>query len=431
MIESEVIHVVFKESKHIELKERFTKSLLKTVSAFSNFNDGYIYIGVSDQGDILGFPNVHEERIKIENQLNTSITPKPFFDLSILEIDGTFILEIKVYKGEDGPYYYQNVAYMRNDTSTIPLDGPQLTRLILKSKHLTFDQLNLQETHLSFHDLHEHMRDVLQIDDMNEAVLKTLGLFNREGYNNAALLLSDTNSMPHSFVDIATFTHDTNTFTDRKILKNTSIIKQFEHTMTYFKTKYPSIQKIEGPKRTTKEQVPIVAFREALSNALIHRDYFISSGVQIAMFNNRIEINSPGGLPEGINESQYYKGLTSAPRNPILSNVFFRLNIIEQFGTGVKRIIDSYKTYQIKPSFDIQDNQIRIILPVTNFNYTRLNTTDAILSFLKAFPLSSRQSIEETIQMDKSSLLRKLNDLEAHGFISKEGAGPSTKYVAL
>ena len=77
----------FSESKTVELKEKYTKSVLKTVSAFSNYHDGTIYIGINDQGDVVGFSRVDEEKISIENSINTTITPKPFFDMNILEID--------------------------------------------------------------------------------------------------------------------------------------------------------------------------------------------------------------------------------------------------------------------------------------------------------------------------------------------------------
>ncbi len=179
----------FSESKTVELKEKYTKSVLKTVSAFSNYHDGTIYIGISDQGDVVGFSRVNEEKISIENSINTTITPKPFFDMNILEIDNKKILEIVVSKGDNGPYYYQNTAYMRNDTSTIPVDGTNLTRLILNSKNLTYDQLDANQTELSFNYLKEKLSLVLNIKDANKAVLTTLGLYSGKNYNNGALIL--------------------------------------------------------------------------------------------------------------------------------------------------------------------------------------------------------------------------------------------------
>jgi ATP-dependent DNA helicase RecG len=424
----EVMKMEFREAKDVELKEKYTKSLLKTVSAFSNFHDGNIYIGINDQGEVVGLPEIIKEKMVIENSINTTITPKPFFDINLLEINKKNILEIKVYKGDDGPYYYQNTAYMRNDTSTIPVDGSILTRLILNSKNLTYDQRKVSQSDLKFNYLQYKMSTVLNVSDINQAVLTTLGLFSDRTYNNGALLLSDNGGVSQSFIDIARFKLDTNTFIDRIRFENQSILQYFDQSMNYFQTQYPSYQLIDGVHRTTKEQVPLVAFREALSNAIIHRDYLLNSGVQLSMFENRIEIVSPGGLPEGIDEDQYFRGLTSLSRNPIIANVFFRLKLIEQFGTGIKRIIDSYKHYKIKPSFDIRKSQIRIILPVTNFDYTKIEQKIAILSYLNAFPNSSRQSVEDMVKIEKSTLIRRLNEFEEMGLVAKKGNGPSTVY---
>lgn len=420
--------MMFIESKTTELKEKYTKSVLKTVSAFSNYNDGIIYIGIRDNGDIVGLGNINIEKIDIENAINTSVTPKPFFDLNVIEVNNKSILEIIVYKGDNGPYYYQNTAYMRNDTSTIPVDGINLTRLILKSKNLTYDRLTSDVKNLNFKYLERKLKDILNIDDVNIAILITLGLYSDESFNNAALLLSDDGKIDQSFIDIARFKLDTNIFLDRKRFEHKSLLQYFDETMDEFKIRYQPYQVVDGIQRTTKELIPLIAFKEALTNAIIHRDYLLNAGVQIAMFENRIEIASPGGLMEGIDEEQFYKGLSSLSRNPIVTNVFFRLAIIEQFGTGINRIIDSYKPYKIHPSFEILKHQIRIILPVTNFDYTKLEKKEAITSYLKAFPKSPRQSIENAIKIEKSSLIRRLNELEQSGIVYKNGNGPSTVY---
>ncbi|NLT01226.1 MAG: winged helix-turn-helix transcriptional regulator [Acholeplasmataceae bacterium] len=199
--------------------------------------------------------------------------------------------------------------------------------------------------------------------------------------------------------------------------------------MRYFQEQYPPYQIIDGAQRITKEQVPLVAFRETLSNAIIHRDYLMNTGIQISMFDNYIEFVSPGGLPEGMDEEQYYRGLTSLPRNPIIANVFFRLNLIEQFGTGIKRIVDSYKQYRMKPYFEIRKSQIKVILPITDFDYSRLEKKEAILSYLRANPKSSRQKIEDAVKLDKNTLIRRLNEFEKNGVVSRIGNGPSTVYV--
>ena len=418
----------FSESKTIELKEKYTKSMLKTVSAFSNYHDGIIYIGINDKGGVVGIPKINEEKIVIENTINTTITPKPFFDMNILEIENKRILEIIVYKGDNGPYYYQNVAYMRNDTSTISVDGVNLTRLLLNSKNLTYDQLKVEKTDLSFKYLENKLYAILNVKEVNRAILTTLGLYSDNAYNNGALLLADNGGLNQSFVDIARFKLDSDTFLDRKRFENQSILQYFDNVISYFEIQYPSYQIIDGVRRTTKEQIPLIAFREAVTNAIVHRDYLLNAGVQIAMFDNRIEIVSPGGLPSGMDEEQYFKGLTSISKNPNIANVFFRLKLIERFGTGIKRIIDSYNHYKIKPSFEIKQSQIRVVLPVTNFDYKMLDKKEAIIAYLQAFPKSSRQSIENAVRIEKSSVIRRLNELEKLGIIQKSGNGPSTIY---
>lgn len=186
--------------------------MLKTVSASSNDHDGTIYIGINDQGDVVGYPKIDEEKIVIENRINTTITPKPFFDMNVLEIEDKSILKIIVYKGENGPYYYQNTAYMRNDTSTVPVDGNNLTRLLLNSRNLTYDQLKVNRTDLSFMYLANKLNAILNIEKVNKAILTTLGLYSGNAYNHGALLLADHGGIHQSFVDVARFKLDTNTF---------------------------------------------------------------------------------------------------------------------------------------------------------------------------------------------------------------------------
>jgi ATP-dependent DNA helicase RecG len=420
--------MTFKESKTVELKEKFTKTLLKTVSAFSNYNDGVIYIGANDRGEVVGIPNIKESLMLIENSMNTLIMPKPIYDLDIVTIDNTSIIKMTVYKGNSGPYFYQNTAYMRNDTSTIPVDGNNLTRLVLTSQHLTYDQMVTTRNDLTFNYLENKLHEILQIQSINKEILMTLGLFQNQAYNHAALLLSDNGMMNQSFIDLAHFKLDTQIFLDRKKFEHQSLLQLLDQVTQAFKSIYPSYEVIASSHREKKESIPFIAFREAITNAIIHRDYLMPAGIQVAMFENRIEITSPGGLPEGMDEQLYFKGLTSLSRNPILATVFYRLKLIEQFGTGVHRILDVYKPFKLKPSFEILKNHIKIILPVTNYDYSKLESKHAITSYLKAFPNSPRQSIELALGIEKSSLIRRLQELEQQGTLIKKGNGPSTVY---
>jgi len=227
------------ESYNVELKEKFTKKMLKTISAYSNYHDGYIYIGVNNNGEIIGLPNIVQEKLNIENMINTTIKPTPFFEMNIIKIEQKEILEILVYKGENGPYYYDNVAYMRNDTSTIPLDGPNLTRLVLASKNTSYDQLKVSNSDLSFNYLEEKIRSILNIQKINIDILTTLGLYKNNAFNNGALLLSDKSDISQSYIDIARFKLDANIFLDRRRFENRSILEYFDQVMRYFQEQYP------------------------------------------------------------------------------------------------------------------------------------------------------------------------------------------------
>lgn len=200
--------------------------------------------------------------------------------------------------------------------------------------------------------------------------------------------------------------------------------------MEVFNNYYKPQEVVKIIVRDVVEPVPLVAFREALNNSVIHRDYMVSGGIQIAMYDNRIVITSPGGLPKNITEEAYLSGPVSIPRNQLVSIIFFRLGIIEQFGTGVKRIIESYKTFPMKPKFIFDKNYIYVILPVVNYDYSYLNDTDGIVAFLSANPNSLRSEIEEILNIEKTSLVRRLNELVKKGLVIKKGNGPSINYSA-
>ena len=147
------------------------------------------------------------------------------------------------------------------------------------------------------------------------------------------------------------------------------------------------------------------------------------------MYHDRIEIVSPGGLPHGLSKNDYLNKNISNLRNPIISNVFYRLNIIEQFGTGVKRIKEAYKTYETEPSFSISENYIIVILPVDNEIIRDLNINeDIIYKLLKKHNQLSRNEIDELTGFNKSKTIRNLNNLIDLNLVTKIGTGSSTEY---
>nr|MCR5661022.1 putative DNA binding domain-containing protein [bacterium] len=293
-----------RENKHLEFKQEINDKFLKTVSAFANYDGGDIIFGIADDGEKTGLKNIDQQCLIIENKINDSLEPKPDFTLSVNEKDKTITLHVN--RGSHPPYLYKNKAYKRNSTSTVETDIIETKRLILDGERLNLEELKSNNQHLSFTYLEKEFQEVLGIKALNEDVLKTLNLFSdTDGYNIAALILSDQNSFPG--IDIARFGENINIILHRVTFENCSLLKMFNEAINIFE-QYYAYEEIKGSRREKIYTIPLEAFREALANAIVHRMWDINAYVRVAMFANKIEIYSPGGLPRDISEDEYLNG---------------------------------------------------------------------------------------------------------------------------
>ena len=260
--------------------------------------------------------------------------------------------------------------------------------------------------------------------------MKTLNLYNKEGnYNIAGELLADRNDIGSSGIDIVRFGKDINQILDREILTGKSLLWQYYKSIEIFE-RYYQYEEIKGYNRIKKELIPREALREALANAVVHRSWDINAHVQVSMYEDRIEINSPGGLPFGISEDDYINKNISILKNPIIAGVFYRLNIIEKFGTGISRIIKEYENSMAKPKFDIGQNNIRIVLPVFQGNKPSLTEDEKIIyNILKDEIELTRGELDIKSGFNKSKTLRLINSLLEKNLVKKLGKGPGTTYT--
>ncbi len=412
-----------KENKFLEFKSNITNTFLKTVSAFSNIGTGVIRFGYNDDGSICPLEKeLSSFCLELENKINDSISPKPNYKFECNYNNKT--VDLVVYEGLYKPYMYKGKAYKRNDTSTIEMDILELHRMILEGKNLTFEELDVNED-LSFTSFSLKIKEILNIN-LSYDILKTFGLINNNGkYNNAALIVSDNNNL--SGVDIIKFGDNINQIFDRRTIKNKSIFDMYDESFDMFK-KYYSYEEIDGPNRKIINKIPENAFREALANALIHRIWDDIPNVRIAMYHDKIEITSPGGLLHCVSEKEYLDGQVSKPRNPILANIFFRLNYIEMFGTGILRIKQIYQDSTFKPDFKIYENSIKVILP--NFNLKPIVTLEEqkIIDCLKRGVSASSKELSTITNFSKDKVLRVLKSLQKKGYVKSSGVGKSTKY---
>lgn len=413
-----------RETRILEFKETITNTFLKTVSAFSNYDGGEILFGVDDDGNIKGLSDVKQACLDIENKINDSISPQPNYTLEIQNNDQTIKLSVK--SGLQKPYLYKSKAYKRNDTSTIEVDTLEFSRLVLEGKNIRFEELPCKDQELSFEILQSNLKEKIQIETFNKDTLKTLNLYDDvNGFNNAAGLLADKNHFPG--IDIVKFGENISIIQKRITFENTSVLDIYEKALSAFRDYY-QYEVIQGADRKMVEKIPEAAFREAIANALIHRVWDVDLQIRVSMFDDRIEVVSPGGLPSGITEDEYLSGKLSVLRNRNLANVFYRLGFVEIFGTGITRIKQVYSEASVKPSFEVSENAIQIVLPVYEESTNLTEDEKVVYKLLSRNMLKSMSEIAPYISFGKSKTTKLLKDMEQKGVIAIEGKGKGTKY---
>ena len=413
-----------RETRTLEFKETITNTFLKTVSAFSNYDGGIILFGVDDDGNIKGLSDVKQACLDIENKINDSITPQPDYTLEIQNNDQTIKLTVK--SGLQKPYLYKSKAYKRNDTATIKVDTLEFSRLVLDGKNISFEELPCKDQELSFKILQCKLKENIYIETFNQDTLKTLNLYdNINGYNNAAGLLADKNHF--SGIDIVKFGENISIIQKRVTFEHISVLEIYEKALAVFRDYY-QYEVIQGADRKMVEKIPEAAFREAIANALIHRVWDINSHIRVSMFDDRIEVVSPGGLPAGITKDEYLSGKLSVLRNRNLANVFYRLGFVEIFGTGIMRIRQLYEKSLRKPEFEVSENAIQIVLPVWESNLDLTEDEKMIYGILSKNRLKSMGEIAPYVSFGRSKTTKLLKEMEEKGIITVEGKGRSTKY---
>jgi len=414
-----------RESRHLEFKENVSNTFLKTVSAFANYGNGEILFGVADDGQEIGLEDPTGDALRIENAINDGISPRPDFEIE--ENPRTRVVTLRVREGVDKPYLYRSKAYRRSDTSTVEVDSLDLRRLVLEGSNRTFDELRSQDQDLSFEALEAALKSEVGIESFDDDTLRTLGLLSRkDGFNNAAALLADTNQFPG--IDMARFGADINSILDRETHAGVSVLAQLDAALAMF-DRYYVYERVEGFSRNRYERIPREAFRETVANALAHRTWDVNAHVRVLMYGDRVEVSSPGGLPKGVDERDYLAGNLSVLRNPILGSVLFRLNIIEQFGTGIRRIKLSYGERDSRPSFAVTDGSITVTLPVVDIAPELDADEKSVYAIFAPGRVLSSAQVSAATGFGKDKCLRLLGQLARKGLVRVQGTGRATRYV--
>lgn len=430
----------FKESNTVELKQIVVDDMKKTIIAFANSDGGTLHIGVNDGGEVVGVTNTEDALLQINNMIRDSIKPDvTMFVQSVEEIiDEKPIITITVQRGTGRPYYLgakglrPEGVYVRHGAASVPAAETTIRRMIKDTDGESFEDLRSLHQDLTF--------DAAAVEfkrrnvNFQTANMMTLGLMNSEKiYTNLGLLLSD--QCVHS-IKAAVFQDDfMKVFKDRKEFGG-SLFKQMADVYEFIELHNPIRSTFDKLLRIDKRSFPEEALREVLLNALVHREYSTSGSILVKIFPNRIEFISSGGLFGGIELADIMSGY-SICRNPKLAAVFYRLHLIESYGTGMQRIFGAYEGSGKEPEIEITPNVFKAILPDINDESSNQESSvippgqeEQILSLITKKGFIDRSEVESFLGLSQSSAGRLLRKLTDKGALVKQGSGKSTKYYA-
>ena len=433
------------ETKTIEFKREYMDDIKYAVVAFANTDGGKIYVGVNDDGSIHGVENTDATMLRITNMIRDSIRPDVtmFTECAIETIEEKPVVVLTVQRGTARPYYLAGKGirpegvYVRQSASSVPASETAILNMIKETsgdryedarsinQQLTFEKA---ESYFAKHDL-----------PLGEQQKRTLNIIGSDGtYTNLGMLLSD--QCVHT-IKLAVFDGSKKSvFRDRKELSG-SLLTQLEDAYSYIDQFNRTRAEFEGLNRIDKRDYPSEALREALLNAITHRDYSFSGSTLISIFDDRIEFVTIGGLVRGLTFDDIMLGI-SALRNQNLANVFYRLKLIEAYGTGILKINESYADCTVKPQFEVTDNAFKITLPNINYAGERKDVTST--SPLKVTDKTNRQEIllrlaekqgyivrkdvEAELKVSQATAILILRDMVEKGLLVKEGSGKQQKY---
>ena len=445
-----------KENLTTEFKREYIDDIRLTVLAFANTAGGTLYVGIEDDGSICGVKCPDETVLKIQNVLRDSIKPDIMMCVkcSYLDLSGKSVIKVEVHRGTHRPYFLGSKGirpegvYIRQSASTVPASFDAIRRMIVETSGDEFERGVSFEQSLSF-DACTSTFKALQIP-FGAPQMQSLGMINQEKlYTNLAFILSD--QCQHT-LKVAVFQGNNKLiFRDRAEFSG-SILKQLDEAFAFI-MRYNSVRSTySGLRRVDTWAYPETAIREGLLNAIVHRSYESSGPILVNIYDNRIDILNQGGLLPNMTVEEVRQGV-SEQRNKQLAAIFYRLELIEAFGTGYDKIDEAYAESGKKADIKVTANSFLLLLPNTNYvvessgmekqpiaTDTNVNLSslggDLIQKRSRILIEQCRQNnsitraeIQSMFELSSSSVIALLSKLTKEGIFVKEGSGKNTKYV--
>ena len=436
----------FRETETVELKSIVMDDIKKEIIAFANCDGGTVYVGVADDGKVLGVENADECALQISNMVRDAVKPDVtmFIHYETLECDGKAVVAVNIQRGTNRPYYLAKKGlrpegvYVRQGYSSVPATDTAIRQMIKETDGDSFENMRSINQALTFEATKKEFekRNVV----FGQPQMQTLKIVSADGiYTNLGLLLSE--QCPHTIKAAVFEGINQNVFKDRREFSG-SLMQQLNEVYDYIDFHNQTHATFRKLLRIDTRDYPEVAVREALLNTLVHRDYSFRASTLISIYDDRIEFVSIGGLLPGLELDDLMMGV-SVCRNPHLANVFYRLQLIEAYGTGMKKIMGAYANALVQPKIKTTNNAFKIILPNVNFTPKAAevhkdfekaadlaldSNEEKVLQFLREHLMITRKETQTLLEVSQSTAGRILKAMVDSGRIKQIGGSRTTRY---
>ena len=436
----------FQETETVELKSIVMDDIKKEIIAFANCDGGTVYVGVADDGTVLGVENADECALQISNMVRDAVKPDAtmFIHYETLDCEGKAVVAVNIQRGTNRPYYLAKKGlrpegvYVRQGYSSVPATDTAIRQMIKETDGDSFENMRSINQALTFETTKKEFekRNIA----FGQPQMQTLKLVSADGvYTNLGLLLSE--QCPHTIKAAVFEGTNQNVFKDRREFSG-SLMQQLNEVYDYIDFHNQTHATFQKLLRIDTRDYPEVAVREALLNSLVHRDYSFRASTLISIYEDRIEFVSIGGLLPGLELDDLMMGV-SVCRNPHLANVFYRLQLIEAYGTGMKKIMGAYADIPVQPKIATTNNAFKIILPNVNATPKTVKSPkeienaaalvldsneEKILQFLMEHPMITRKEAQALLEVSQSTAGRILKAMVDSGQIKQLGGSRTTRY---
>ncbi len=426
------------ENENTEFKVMFTEEIYKEVVAFANTSGGTIKVGVDDNGNSVGLEKVDETQTRISNGIRDAILP----DITMFihyTIDDNVII-ITVSEGTNKPYYLRSKGlkpsgvYVRQGSSSAPASNEQIRLMIKQNDGDSFEDSRSLEQNLTFESAAKAFERYGV--EFSPEKYPALGITQLSSglYSNLGFLLSD--QCRHT-IKIAVFSDEARTiFKDSKEFGG-SLFAQLDGAFDYLSLCNRTAASFKGLERVEHSDYPEAALREALLNAVVHRDYSFSGSIIINVTDDEIEFISIGGLLPGLSPDDIRSGI-SQPRNRRLAEIFHRLHLIESYGTGIRRIYNCYKDCPEQPKIEVTSNTFKITLYNTNSAISEEQSASQvstqmqkILNYVSTNGSITENEIGELLGVKKTRSYTIASEMCKRGLLEQVGKGKDKKFFLV